>query len=553
MIQAVSCSKYYIFHSWRGRSITSSILLVIVHLFLLGCQTADREIVKFTILHTNDHHGRFWQNKHGEYGMAARKTLVDQIRQEVAESGGYSLLFSGGDINTGVPESDLLDAEPDFKGMSLLGYDAMALGNHEFDNPISVLKKQQTWANFPFLSANIRDRKTNERLFEPFKIFSVGGIKIAVLGLVTEYTAKIGNPEFIKDIVFTSAIDEARELVPELRKKADLVIAITHMGHDDDGKYADAPGDVSLARAVRGIDMIAGGHSQEVVCMKAANVSVVAYQPGDPCVPDKQNGTIIVQAFEWGKYLGRADFTFIKAGMNSSLELDRYQLIPVNLRTNPSSNEKPLNKWAAERIPENKEMIQLLTPFQQSADKTLYQTIAETNGELIGGTRVARSRPTNLGNLIATAQMEATSADVAVMNSGGIRAGIEQGKVTVKDVLKVQPFNNNVCYVVLSGAELKSYLKFVLAQPKGGGYPQLAGLQRRSPDDWWVTGQKPRKIVAGESYKLAINSFIARGGNGYPNLSHYTGFVETDLKDAKVLQDFIQSKGKLDVNAFSPE
>lgn len=82
------------------------------------------------MLHTNEHHGRFWQNRHGEYSMAARKTLVDQIRNEVEGAGGSVLLLSGGDINTGVPESDLQSAEPDFKGMSLIGYDAMAIGNH---------------------------------------------------------------------------------------------------------------------------------------------------------------------------------------------------------------------------------------------------------------------------------------------------------------------------------------------------------------------------------------------------------------------------------------
>ena len=104
-----------------------------------------------TVLHTNDHHGRFWQSSDGEYGMSARKTLVDRIRAEVESAGGSVLLLSGGDINTGVPESDLQQAEPDFKGMNRIGYDAMAVGNHEFDNPLEVLLKQRDWADFPML------------------------------------------------------------------------------------------------------------------------------------------------------------------------------------------------------------------------------------------------------------------------------------------------------------------------------------------------------------------------------------------------------------------
>ena len=106
---------------------------------------------QITVLHTNDHHGRFWKNSDGEYGMAARKTLIDGIRADVAAKGGYSLLLDGGDVNTGVPESDLQDAVPDFKGMNLIGYDAMAVGNHEFDKPLSVLKMQRDLAQFPML------------------------------------------------------------------------------------------------------------------------------------------------------------------------------------------------------------------------------------------------------------------------------------------------------------------------------------------------------------------------------------------------------------------
>ena len=125
---------------------TRPFLLILLTL-LVSC--AHQAPLKLTILHTNDHHGRFWKNRDGEYGMAARKTLIDKIRREVKSDGGHCLLLSGGDINTGVPESDRQQAEPDFRGMQKLGYDAMAVGNHEFDNPFPVLQKQQQWAGFP--------------------------------------------------------------------------------------------------------------------------------------------------------------------------------------------------------------------------------------------------------------------------------------------------------------------------------------------------------------------------------------------------------------------
>ena len=134
--------------------------------------------------------------------MAARKTLIDKLRNEAKKQGHAVLLLSGGDINTGIPESDLQHAEPDFKGMSLLGYDAMALGNHEFDNPITVINKQQQWATFPLLSANIFEKSTGEHAFKSYKIFEKNGLKIAVIGLTTTDTAKIGNPQYIGHLEF---------------------------------------------------------------------------------------------------------------------------------------------------------------------------------------------------------------------------------------------------------------------------------------------------------------------------------------------------------------
>lgn len=268
-----------------------------------------------TILHTNDHHGHFWHNEYGEYGLAAQKTLVDQIRQEVAAKGGSVLLLSGGDINTGVPESDLQDAEPDFRGMNMVGYDAMALGNHEFDNPLSVLRQQEKWATFPLLSANIYQKSTQQRLFKPYALFDKQGIKIAVIGLTTDDTAKLGNPEFFTDIEFRKPSTEVKSVVDQLRstEKPDVIIAATHMGHYDDGQHgSNAPGDVEMARSLAAgyLDMIVGGHSQDPVCMASENKKQVDYVPGTPCAPDWQNGTWIVQAHEWGKYVGRADFTF---------------------------------------------------------------------------------------------------------------------------------------------------------------------------------------------------------------------------------------------------
>ncbi|HCE2652090.1 TPA: bifunctional UDP-sugar hydrolase/5'-nucleotidase [Vibrio parahaemolyticus] len=510
---------------------------------------------KLTVLHTNDHHGRFWQNKHGEYGMAARKTLIDDLRDEIQAEGGSVLLLSGGDINTGVPESDLQDAEPDFKGMSKIGYDAMALGNHEFDNPLDVLFKQQDWANFPMLSANIYDKKTGKRLFQPYAMFNKQGIKIAVIGLTTEDTAKLGNPEFIGQVDFRDPKAEAKELIAELKKteNPDLIFAVTHMGHYENGNRGiNAPGDVALARYLNegDLDMIVGGHSQEPVCMEGPNVIKKNFKPGDECQPDQQNGTYIVQAHEWGKYVGRADYEF----RNGELSMVSYDLIPVNLKKKINVDGQSQRVFVQDEITQDKAMLDFLRPFQEKGQSQLNVKIAESNGKLEGDRDVVRFQQTNLGRLIATAHMERAKADFAVMNSGGVRDSIEAGNITYKDVLTVQPFGNMVSYVDMSGQEVMDYLNIVATKPvDSGAYAQFAGISMRIENDKVTNvfiGNKQLRLDG--RYRFTVPSYNASGGDGYPKIDTHPGYVNTGFTDAEVLKDYLESHSPIDVNEYAP-
>ncbi|HCG7974575.1 TPA: bifunctional UDP-sugar hydrolase/5'-nucleotidase [Vibrio parahaemolyticus] len=510
---------------------------------------------KLTVLHTNDHHGRFWQNKHGEYGMAARKTLIDDLRDEIQAEGGSVLLLSGGDINTGVPESDLQDAEPDFKGMSKIGYDAMALGNHEFDNPLDVLFKQQDWANFPMLSANIYDKKTGKRLFQPYAMFNKQGIKIAVIGLTTEDTAKLGNPEFIGQVDFRNPKAEAKELIAELKKteNPDLIFAVTHMGHYENGNRGiNAPGDVALARYLNegDLDMIVGGHSQEPVCMEGPNVIKKSFKPGDECQPDQQNGTYIVQAHEWGKYVGRADYEF----RNGELSMVSYDLIPVNLKKKINVDGQSQRVFVQDEITQDKAMLDFLRPFQEKGQSQLNVKIAESNGKLEGDRDVVRFQQTNLGRLIATAHMERAKADFAVMNSGGVRDSIEAGEITYKDVLTVQPFGNMVSYVDMSGQEVLDYLNIVATKPvDSGAYAQFAGISMRIENDKVTNvfiGNKQLRLDG--RYRFTVPSYNASGGDGYPKIDTHPGYVNTGFTDAEVLKDYLESHSPIDVNEYAP-
>ncbi len=528
---------------------------------LAGCATTSEPAwqedttYKITVLHTNDNHGRFWQNKYGEYGMAARKTLIDDIRTEVQAEGGSVLLLSGGDINTGVPESDLQDAEPDFKGMNKIGYDAIALGNHEFDNPLDVLQKQIDWAEFPMLSANIYDKKTGERMYQAYEIFEKQGIKIAVVGLTTEDTAKIGNPEYIGSLEFRDPKLEAKKVIAELNEteKPDLIFAVTHMGHYENGERGiNAPGDVALARSLDmgELDMIVGGHSQEPVCMEGPNLIKKNFKPGDECKPDQQNGTWIVQAHEWGKYVGKADFEF----RNGELEMVSYDLIPVNLKKKVNIDGKKQRVFIEDEIEQDAELLAFLKPFQEKGQGQLNVKIASTNGKLEGDRNVVRFEQTNLGRLIATSHMVRAKADFAVMNSGGVRDSIEAGDVTYKDVLTVQPFGNIVTYADMTGKEVLDYLNVVATKPvDSGAYAQFAGIkmtvENGKVSNVFIGGKQLR---LDETYRFTVPSYNAAGGDGYPKISDHPGYVNTGFVDAEVLKDFLETNSPIDVNKFAP-
>ncbi|MGL5665367.1 MAG: bifunctional UDP-sugar hydrolase/5'-nucleotidase UshA [Shewanella sp.] len=523
------------------------------------CAEAGSACKTFTVLHTNDNHGRFWENSDGEYGMAARKALIDQIRAEVSKNGGQTLLLSGGDINTGVPESDLQDAIPDFTGMNKIGYDAMAVGNHEFDNPLSVLDMQRRLAEFPMLAANIYRKNAEggqgERYFEPYKVFDINGLKVAVIGLTTEDTAKIGNPEFISDLIFTDPKVEVAKVIKEIKdaKAADIIFATTHMGHYADGQNgSNAPGDVAMARALNKGDLqvVIGGHSQNPVCMEPGtdNKSYADFKPGDDCAPDQQNGTWIMQAHEWGKYVGRADFQYF----NGELHLASYKLIPVNMRKLDEAGKKT-TELAGTKIEPDAELKELLSYYQEKGQAKLDEVIATTDALLDGERANVRNKQTNLGRMLAMAQSGKVSADFGVMNSGGVRASIQAGDITYRDVLTVQPFGNMVTLNEMTGTEVAAYLGAVGSiQIGSGGYAQITGVKMTidcAAKTANVSEINGKEFSATASYKFTVPSFNAAGGDGYPKLASpiQTGYVDADL-----LYSFLKEKQAIVAADYNP-
>ena len=538
------------------------IFIFSIILGVLGCTSATTNektssTQYLTVLHTNDNHGRFWHNEKGEYGMAARKTLLDQLRSEAKIKGHAVLLLSGGDINTGIPESDLQHAEPDFKWMSLLGYDAMALGNHEFDNPLSVLAKQQNWANFPLLSANIVEKSSGKNAFDAYKIFEKNGLTIAVIGLTTTDTAKIGNPQYIGHLEFKDPVPVTANLAKEIKAKynPDITIAVTHMGHFIDAKHGiNAPGDVTLARSLPAntLDMIIGGHSQEPVCMASENVNDDSFKPGLACNPDQQNGTWIMQAHEWGKYVGKAEFKL----ENGELSLLDYKLMPVNLYVEKTQADGTLKEVLAnEYIKPDPSLKAFLAKYQAIGAKQIEGTIGSVDARLEGDRNKVRYQQTNLARVIIQAQMNVVGADFGLISGGGIRSSIDAGEISYKDILKVHPFKNRITYMDWQGAELWDYLNTVTSFPADAG----AYLQYHKLSFERKNGKLINVFIDGKpfdkskTYRMSLNSYNASGGDGYPTINTLKGFVSTDETDAQALKTFISQHGPIKAAEFAPK
>ena len=455
---------------------------------------------KISILHVNDTHGHAWTDSSNVGGFAVIASMVNEFRAKNPNT----LFLHAGDINTGVPESDMIDAASDIVALNLMKLDAMTLGNHEFDKSADVLSKQMKYANFPFLSANIY--KDGQPAFTPYIIKEIDGIKVAIVGFTAEET-KILESVYAEAYEWPDTIAIAKDLIPELKKQADVVIALTHLG---DANTIVGPNSHELAEAVDGIDVIVDGHSHS------------KYEK-----PEIVNGTIIVQANEWGKFLGKLDLDV----ENGGIVFVSYELIPVN----------------AETTQPDFAVATALDYFKKLGDEKLDNIVGKTNILLMGDRAVIRKQDTNLGHMIADAMAWKTGADVVVTNSGGIRASINPVDITYRDVLTVLPFGNSVYLLNATGAQLMEILNYTATISAGqGAWPQVAGVTYTMKG-----GMATDVLVGGEpvdmdkNYTVVTNNYMASGGDGYVSMKGLSGY-DTGFVVADVLMQYFVELGTIE-------
>lgn len=512
-------------------------LIIVIPGLYLACRTGqkcplDREslVYHLVVLHTNDTHGHpvkfFNRCVPNVGGLPARATLVEQIRKENENV----LVLDAGDLNTGKAESNFFKAKPDIEGYNYIGYDAMVVGNHEFDNPRHVLREQIELARFPFLSANVKT-SDGQYLAKPYIIRQFDGFKVAIFGLTTKETEITGNPEYIKDLVFEDEVEVARTLMPELRKRADVVIALVHMGIYG----SSSAGSKRLASEVSGIDLVVDGHTHTRLDHP------ILVQP-----VGSDHKTLIVQAWQWGLVLGRVDLW-----IQSRRVVDfRFELIPINLkRVEKKSDGTKVYHFIGEQIEEDQELLTMLQAYVDQVESILSEVIGYAEGTFFS--KDVRNRESALGDIIADSMLWYTKrlgVDFAIQNGGGIRDDLPKGPITMKSLYEILPFDNSVVVLILKGSRVQSIFDYIATLSSGqGAFPQVSdGLSftinrmAQRCEDILINGSP---IDPNRTYKIVTNSYLAGGGDGYKMLLDALAKYDSAMLQRDVLMEYIKYLG----------
>lgn len=449
-----------------------ALALVVVAAVALSCSSPEVEI---TLLTMNDFHGAL---VHGgrepgtgrPWGGAV--ALATQVQHERQRHPQRTFLFDAGDQMQGTPESNLLFGRSSVEVLNLLGVDAAALGNHEFDWGIDTLRARLRDMRYPMLAANVFEKSSGKRpaWLQPTGIVERDGVRIGVIGLVTPETPRVTMPQNVAMLHFAAADSGVSDLALELRAAgADLVVVVCHIGGMQDADGAIDGPVAALARAVRGVDAIVAGHRHTVL---AGHV----------------DGVPVVIAASRGRALGRV--TLVWDGervVRSEVEVQRVYA--------DSLDPSPVRRVAA-----------YVDSVRRIVAPAVAQVVADAPRALDEET---------LAQLVADAMRDAVGADVAFTNIGGIRARVPSGPVTWGRLFEVVPFENTLVVAALSGRQLRAVLESRLDEARVSG---LRGRIRRE------AAAPPRLVDAHTEagvlnddavYRVVTNNFIAYGGDGF--------------------------------------
>ncbi|MBX3566864.1 MAG: 5'-nucleotidase C-terminal domain-containing protein [Rhizobiaceae bacterium] len=474
-----------------------------------GVSFADYEL---TILHINDWHSRIESNNKYEstcsaeeegkdecIGGAAR--LVTAIAAERAKLAGKNvLLLNGGDNFQGSLFYTTYKGAVEAEFLNQMKFDAMTVGNHEFDDGEDALAPFLDVIKFPVLSANVAagaSAKVGDRI-KPSIVLDVGGQKIGIVGAVTTETPEIASPG--PNILI---LDDIRAITDEVEKlKAEgvnKIIALTHVGY---------PRDKELIAKIPGVDVVVGGHSHSLL----SNTDPKAEGPY-PTMIDNPDGykVPVTQAASYSKYLGEFTVVFDDSGVVKQASGE-----PIHLDAKIKPDEAVLAR-----------IKELGAPIEELKAKE----VGETAAPIDGSRESCRAKECEMGNLVSDAvldRVKGQGVEIVISNGGGLRASIDQGKVTMGEVLTVLPFQNTVATFQIAGKDLVAALENGVSQIEDGAgrFAQVAGLKYSfdrsgTPNESRIKsvevmdGGAWKPIDPEKDYLVATNNYVRQGGDGY--------------------------------------
>ena len=491
--------------------------------------TAAHAEFSLTILHTNDFHARFEpisrfdsgcsaeDNAAGEcFGGTARLvTGIEAARERAGNT--PTLLVDGGDQFQGTLFYTQYKGAMAAEMMNMLGYDAMTVGNHEFDDGPEVLRAFVDAVEFPILMSNadISGEPILADKIAKSTVIEKGGERIGLIGLTPQDTDELASPG--PNITFTNPAEAVQAEVDRLTADGvNKIVVLSHSGYGID---------LGVARNTTGVDVIVGGHS---------NTLLGDFEDAAGPYPTVENGVQIVQAYAYGKYLGELNVTFDDEGVVTATSGG-----PVLIDGTVVEDEATVARIA-----------ELAVPLDEIRNKV----VAETKVEIGGDREVCRSQECTMGSLIADAML-ARVADqgiqVAIQNGGGIRASIDAGPITQGEVMTVLPFQNTLSTFQVTGATLVEALENGVSQIEEGAgrFPQVAGMsfafdaaaEPGSRISDVMVGGEPIDMEA--TYGVVSNNYVRNGGDGYSMFEDAENAYDFGPDLADVTAEYIAEQG----------
>ena len=470
---------------------------------ILFSVVGDSRFKTVTTLITADIHGHVepYKPRGANYFIGGMAKMVEYVK-DMREKQSNLLMLDIGDAPYNTNVANLFEGEPVINIMNMMGYDAMVLGNHDFDFPFDVMERNAALANFPFLSANTYHDAGYPDFLSPYVFKEVDGIVFAIVGLTDDSSAWYTHPRNVEGIVFMDHFDAAERYINEVRDVADVVIGLVHC-HGDNGK---------IAEQVEGFDFVLGGGND-----------IVAF-------PKKRGNSYLVSAGKHAEMIGQLNLNFWNdemIGFNFS-----------NIFMSENLKEDPFAKLLADK-------------YLSAMDEKLNDVVGKTEVDLDGERSTVRLKESNLANVIADSLIALTGADVAIQNGGGVRASIEKGEITIKDIYTVLPFDNTVVVVEATGKTIWETLEHGVSwyPSAGGGFLQVAGMSYTF-DAAKEKGERIQSItINGEpinmdkTYTLAANDFLTGGGDMFTMLAECKEVLRTKhfLRDS--FKEYLQEVG----------